>query len=158
MRNTRLAILGGLALFAMSGQAHALTMAECTTKFNAAKDAGTLTQTWNVFQKSECGPNSKPVANQVSQTAIEKALQIVKIVIVGERICDDFTQDQIAYIHNSAVANLSSATGRSIYEVRAKLGGLESQLQSQVDELTGDSKWKVQEKICPLMGSMLGPT
>ncbi|WP_419695057.1 hypothetical protein ACN2CC_33825 [Mesorhizobium muleiense] len=54
----RLATLTGLAVVTLflAAPAKALTMAECSTKFNAAKDAGTLGgQNWNQFRKAECG-------------------------------------------------------------------------------------------------------
>jgi hypothetical protein len=54
----RLATLTGLAVVTLflAVPANALTMAECSTKYNAAKDAGTLGgQNWNQFRKVECG-------------------------------------------------------------------------------------------------------
>ncbi|RWO92307.1 hypothetical protein [Mesorhizobium sp.] len=54
----RLATLTGLAAVTLflAAPAKALTMAECSTKYNAAKDAGTLGgQNWNQFRKAECG-------------------------------------------------------------------------------------------------------
>ena len=51
----RLATLTGLAVATLflAAPASALTMAECSTKYNAAKDAGTLSgQTWNQFRKA----------------------------------------------------------------------------------------------------------
>ncbi|TIL28890.1 hypothetical protein [Mesorhizobium sp.] len=54
----RLATLTGLAVVTLflAAPANALTMAECSTKYNAAKDAGTLGgQNWNQFRKAECG-------------------------------------------------------------------------------------------------------
>src|SRR5690606_31314646 len=43
--------------------ASALTMAECSTKYNAAKDAGSLNgQTWNQFRKAECAADASPAA------------------------------------------------------------------------------------------------
>jgi hypothetical protein len=53
----RLATLTGLAVVTLflAVPANALTMAECSTKYNAAKDAGTLGgQNWNQFRKAEC--------------------------------------------------------------------------------------------------------
>jgi hypothetical protein len=48
------AILGLMALQATS--AHALSMHECSAKYQAAKTAGTLNGTkWNEFRKSQCG-------------------------------------------------------------------------------------------------------
>ncbi|TIW94294.1 MAG: hypothetical protein E5V45_27760, partial [Mesorhizobium sp.] len=57
----RLATLTGLAVATLflAAPANALTMAECSTKYNAAKDAGTLNgQTWNQFRKAECGTDA----------------------------------------------------------------------------------------------------
>lgn len=57
----RLAALTGLAVasFFVVAPANALTMAECSTKYNAAKDAGTLAgQTWNQFRKAQCGSDA----------------------------------------------------------------------------------------------------
>src|SRR6516225_12059685 len=47
-------ILGLIALRATS--AHALSMHECSAKYQAAKSAGTLNgMKWNEFRKSQCG-------------------------------------------------------------------------------------------------------
>lgn len=64
----RLATLTGLTGMAVAtlllvSPASALTMAECSTKYNAAKDAGTLSgQTWNQFRKAECAADAQPAA------------------------------------------------------------------------------------------------
>jgi hypothetical protein len=58
---TQIAIASGILLSALAGAvatvpAHALSMKECSTKYQAAKDGGTLKgQTWNEFRKAECG-------------------------------------------------------------------------------------------------------
>ena len=57
----RLTAAAGLAVasWLLVSPASALTMAECSTKYNAAKDAGTLNgQTWNQFRKAECGADA----------------------------------------------------------------------------------------------------
>jgi hypothetical protein len=57
----RLAALTGIAVATLflAAPANALTMAECSTKYNAAKDAGTLAgQTWNQFRKAQCGTDA----------------------------------------------------------------------------------------------------
>lgn len=57
----RLATLTGLAVVTLflAAPANALTMAECSTKYNAAKDAGTLAgATWNQFRKAQCGTDA----------------------------------------------------------------------------------------------------
>lgn len=53
------ALVAGMAVFVMSSPASALTMAECSTKYQAAKDAGTLgTMKWNDFRKAQCGTDT----------------------------------------------------------------------------------------------------
>ncbi|RWF32267.1 antifreeze protein [Mesorhizobium sp.] len=67
----RLATLTGLAVATLflAAPANALTMAECSTKYNAAKDAGTLNgQTWNQFRKAECGPGATAAAEPAKAT------------------------------------------------------------------------------------------
>ncbi|MBV8449032.1 MAG: hypothetical protein JO124_13710 [Hyphomicrobiales bacterium] len=45
--------------FALSSPAQALTAKECSTKYQAAKTAGTLNgQKWNDFRKAECGADA----------------------------------------------------------------------------------------------------
>src|SRR5215218_8342602 len=51
--------LSGLAAFAMSSQANALTAQECSAKYQAAKTSGTLGgQKWNDFRKAQCGADA----------------------------------------------------------------------------------------------------
>jgi hypothetical protein len=58
---TQILIASGILLAAAAGMsttlpAHALSMKECSAKYQAAKDGGTLKgQTWNEFRKAECG-------------------------------------------------------------------------------------------------------
>jgi hypothetical protein len=58
---TQVVIASGILLGALAGTlaivpAHALSMKECSAKYQAAKDGGTLKgQTWNEFRKAECG-------------------------------------------------------------------------------------------------------
>src|SRR6516164_5623821 len=48
------ALVGAVAL--QGGAAHALTMQECSAKYKAAKEAGSLNgMKWNDFRKAECG-------------------------------------------------------------------------------------------------------
>jgi len=78
----RLATLTGLAVATLflAAPANALTMAECSTKYNAAKDAGTLAgQTWNQFRKAQCGtdaaaatPDTKPAKKTAKATDAAK--------------------------------------------------------------------------------------
>lgn len=51
-------VISGMALLAAQ-PASALTAAECSAKYQAAKTAGTLNgQKWNDFRKAECGTNA----------------------------------------------------------------------------------------------------
>lgn len=59
----------GAALFA-PGTASALTMEECSAKYNAAKKADTLKgMSWNDFRKAECGSDAAPVAEKSDKKA-----------------------------------------------------------------------------------------
>src|SRR3954469_5233643 len=61
--------LGAILLVAPVSSAHALTMKECSAKYKAARDSGTLKgMKWNDFRKAECGtgasalPSTAPAA------------------------------------------------------------------------------------------------
>src|SRR5579872_6405228 len=56
------AVCGFVAAVA-SAPAQALTMQECSSKYQAAKSAGTLNgQKWNDFRKTQCGAETTPMA------------------------------------------------------------------------------------------------
>ena len=72
----RLAALTGIAVATlfMAAPANALTMAECSTKYNAAKDAGTLSgQTWNQFRKAQCGTDASAATDTKATTDAKAA-------------------------------------------------------------------------------------
>jgi hypothetical protein len=51
--------VSGLVAFAATAPAQALSMQECSAKYKAAKDAGTLNgQKWNDFRKAECAADA----------------------------------------------------------------------------------------------------
>ncbi|MGE5159253.1 MAG: hypothetical protein ACM3OF_14040 [Gemmatimonas sp.] len=53
----------GFVALAVTAPAQALTMQECSAKYKAAKEAGTLGgQKWNDFRKSQCGAEASPAA------------------------------------------------------------------------------------------------
>jgi hypothetical protein len=55
--------LSGIAAFAATAPAQALTTQECSAKYQAAKAAGTLNgQKWNDFRKAQCGADATPAA------------------------------------------------------------------------------------------------
>ena len=62
-----------LAMIAFS-PAQALTMPECSAKYKAAQNAGTLNgQKWNDFRKAECGDAAKPAAAAAGAPASAEA-------------------------------------------------------------------------------------
>ncbi len=70
-----LAALAGLAVVLAGMPAEALTMQECSAKYQAAKTAGTLNgQNWAAFRKAQCGeaaaatPAAKPAAKPAATT------------------------------------------------------------------------------------------
>jgi hypothetical protein len=70
-----LAALAGLAMVLAAMPAEALTMQECSAKYQAAKTAGTLGgQNWAAFRKAQCGEEAtatsaaKPVAATAAVT------------------------------------------------------------------------------------------
>ena len=60
-----------LAAIAMQGtSAQALTMAECSAKYKAAKDAGSLNgMKWNDFRKAQCGSDAAAAPTTASAPA-----------------------------------------------------------------------------------------
>ena len=55
--------VSGVAAFAATAPAQALTTKECSAKYQAAKAAGTLNgQKWNDFRKAQCGADATPAA------------------------------------------------------------------------------------------------
>jgi hypothetical protein len=58
----------GLGIWALPAQA--ITTAECSAKYQAAKTAGTLKgATWNQFRKSDCADDANPVKAATPATA-----------------------------------------------------------------------------------------
>src|SRR5262245_7764967 len=56
-------VLAGTMLMSFSQPVQALTMKECSTKYQAAKSAGTLGgQTWRDFRKAQCGTDATAAA------------------------------------------------------------------------------------------------
>ncbi|MBC2884775.1 antifreeze protein [Ochrobactrum sp. CM-21-5] len=70
------AIIMGAAAFAFSSPASALTMKECSAKYQSAKDAGTLgNMKWNDFRKAQCGDDAAaaPAAAPAPKKAAKKS-------------------------------------------------------------------------------------
>jgi hypothetical protein len=70
--------VSGFAALALTSSAQALTMQECSAKYQAAKTAGTLNgQKWNDFRKSECAADAAaaPAAAPAPAPAAPKAAE-----------------------------------------------------------------------------------
>jgi len=70
MRTSVLIVSGLFAVALATGAqpAHALTSKECSTKYQAAKTAGTLNgMKWNDFRKSQCAEASPPAATPAAE-------------------------------------------------------------------------------------------
>jgi hypothetical protein len=66
--------MSGLAAFAMTSQANALTAQECSAKYQAAKTAGTLGgQKWNDFRKAQCGADATAAPTAATPAAAAPA-------------------------------------------------------------------------------------
>src|SRR5271165_2938857 len=66
------AVLAAVALQGTS--AHALSMTECSAKYKAAKDAGTLNgMKWNDFRKAQCGSDAAAAPAAAPATAAAPA-------------------------------------------------------------------------------------
>jgi hypothetical protein len=72
----KLATLTGVAVVGLllASPASALSMSECSTKYNAAKEAGTLGgKTWNQFRKAECGSDASAAKDDTKASKKAKA-------------------------------------------------------------------------------------
>lgn len=66
-------VISGMAMLAAQ-PAHALTAAECSAKYQAAKTAGTLNgQKWNDFRKAECGASAAAAPTATTTAAAPAA-------------------------------------------------------------------------------------
>jgi hypothetical protein len=75
----------GLAAFAVTSQAQALTAQECSAKYRAAKTAGTLgDQKWNDFRKAQCGADATAAAAPAAAAAADAAKEASKKVAPKE--------------------------------------------------------------------------
>jgi hypothetical protein len=65
--SARFMVLAGTMLLSSAQPVQALTMKECSAKYQAAKAAGTLGgQTWRDFRKAQCGPDATAAAPAVA--------------------------------------------------------------------------------------------
>ena len=72
----RLTILAGIAVAGVLAvsPAQALSMQDCSVKYKAAQQAGTLNgMKWNDFRKANCGADASPAASTTTSTASDTA-------------------------------------------------------------------------------------
>ena len=109
----RLATLTGLAVATLflAAPANALTMAECSTKYNAAKDAGTLAgATWNQFRKAQCGTDAaattKPATTKAAETkpADTKPAKATKAAAAADSTAKGLTSKECSVKYQAAKA------------------------------------------------------
>src|SRR5690242_8865389 len=71
--------VSGLAAFAATAPANALTSQECSAKYQAAKKDGTLNgMKWNDFRKAQCGADATPAAAPAAAPAPAPATTTAK--------------------------------------------------------------------------------
>lgn len=67
------AVSAGFAALLLSAPASALTMKECSAKYQSAKEAGTLGGLkWNDFRKTQCGDSAASPANSAATPSASK--------------------------------------------------------------------------------------
>ncbi|RUZ82461.1 hypothetical protein EN947_17675 [Mesorhizobium sp. M7A.F.Ca.US.003.02.2.1] len=102
----RLATLTGLAVATLflAAPANALTMAECSTKYNAAKDAGTLAgATWNQFRKAQCGTDAAATTDAKPADA-KKATDTTKAAAADDSTAKGLTAKECSTKYQAAKA------------------------------------------------------
>lgn len=73
-RQLTVAAAAVLALWAIGAPASALSMADCSAKYNAAKTAGTLNgMSWNDFRKAQCAADASTGTAKTAKAAKPKA-------------------------------------------------------------------------------------
>ena len=95
--------VSGFAALALTSSAQALTMQECSAKYQAAKTAGTLNgQKWNDFRKSECAadaaaaPAPAPAAPKAAEAKPKPAAAPAAPVETGNAVFPSAIDPQFA--------------------------------------------------------------
>jgi hypothetical protein len=104
------ALLLSTALF---NPAQALTMSECSAKYKAAKDAGTLNgQPWNDFRRAECGDAPATTAATTPMTCEALVGHCTPFVDVW---CVQTMSGVLAVHHNICAPQLTSAAASGVF-------------------------------------------
>ena len=89
------AVLAAVAL--QSNSAHALTTKECSAKYKAAKDAGTLNgMKWNDFRKAQCGSEASaaPAATPAAAPAAAPASAATGSAVFPSAVSSKYSSDK----------------------------------------------------------------
>ena len=89
------AVLAAVAL--QSNFAHALTTKECSAKYKAAKDAGTLNgMKWNDFRKAQCGSEASaaPAATPAAAPAAAPAPAATGSAVFPSAVSSKYSSDK----------------------------------------------------------------
>jgi hypothetical protein len=101
------AMVAGFAAFAAAAPAQALTMQECSAKYKAAKDGGTLNgQKWNDFRKAECGADA---------TATPAAAPAAPAAPAEPKAAEAKSKKEVAKEAAPAPAPAPAATGNAVF-------------------------------------------
>jgi hypothetical protein len=101
------AMVAGFAAFAAAAPAQALTMQECSAKYKAAKDGGTLNgQKWNDFRKAECGAEA---------TATPAAAPAAPAAPAEPKAAEAKPKKEVAKEAAPAAAPAPAATGNAVF-------------------------------------------
>jgi hypothetical protein len=101
------AMVAGFAAFAAAAPAQALTMQECSAKYKAAKDGGTLNgQKWNDFRKAECGADA---------TATPAAAPAAPAAPAEPKAAEAKPKKEVAKEAAPAAAPAPAATGNAVF-------------------------------------------
>lgn len=101
------AMVAGFAAFAAAAPAQALTMQECSAKYKAAKDGGTLNgQKWNDFRKAECGADA---------TATPAAAPAAPAAPAEPKAAEAKPKKEVAKEAAPAAAPAPTATGNAVF-------------------------------------------
>ena len=107
--------LGAMLLVVTVSSAHALTMKECSAKYKAAQDSGTLKgMKWNDFRKAECGTGASALPTS-APAAAPAAVEDVEVVAAAGSVAGwsevlDKLNRTVRAVYRDAQPELSGST------------------------------------------------
>jgi hypothetical protein len=95
MKDGCLAAASALAMLITLMPAHALTMQECSAKYQAAKSANTLSgQSWNDFRKTQCGDTATTTTAAPAATAAAKPAAATGSAVFPSAIAPKYSSEK----------------------------------------------------------------